>query len=350
MRRPIVLVLTGLLGAQLALALAVAFTRSDHAAFAAKEPLLAFQPAKIDQIAIDDDAGKQVELQKQGGKWVIPSSSSFPADQAKVESFLNKLAALKKGWPVAETTAAAERFKVTEKIHDRRVVLSSGGSKAAELLIGTSPSYRQVHVRAGDGAGIYTVELAAYDAGSSADTWMDHGLLDTPRDKIASITLGDVTIEGKDGKFTLAGLTKDEKPLPDKIDALASAIAHPLFDAVQGKGKDALAQADKPDLEAVVKRTDGSSVTYRYKKDPAGGGYLFASSAQDYLFRVADAEVAPIVQTKRTALIEAPKPAPDASHGDQTPETKAEPQAAPEAPKNDAQASHSTDPAKGPGG
>jgi len=346
MRRPIVLVLTTLLGAQLALALAVAFTRSDHAAFDAKEPLLAFQPARIDQIAIDDDAGKTIELQKQDGKWVIPSSAGFPADQAKVESFLGKLAGLKKGLPVAETAAAAERFKVTEKTHDRRVVLSSGGSKVGELLIGTSPSYRQVHVRAGDAAGIYTVELAAYDAGSGADTWMNRDLLDTPRDKIASITLGDVTIDGKDGKFTLAGLTNDQKPLPDKIDALASAIAHPLFDTVQGKGKDALAQADNPDVEAVVKRTDGSTVTYRYKKDPAGGAYLFASSAQDYLFRVADTEVAPIVQAKRTTVIEAPKPE---AKPDQPPE-KAEPPVAPDEPRNGAQASHGTEPSKGPGG
>ncbi len=338
MRRPFVLVLTALLCAQVALAVGVAFTRSNHAAFDAKEPLLAFQPAKVDQIAIDDDAGKKVELQKEDGKWVIPSSSSFPADQAKVESFLNKLAALKKGWPVAETAAAADRFKVTDKTHDRRVVLSSGGSKVGELLIGTSPTYRQVHVRAADGPGIYTVELAAYDAGSSADAWIDRSLLDTQRDKIANVTLGDITIDGKDGKFTLAGLTKEDKVLPDKVDALASAVAHPLFDTVQGKGKDALARVDNPDIQAVVKRTDGSSVTYRYKKDPAGG-YLLASSAQDYLFHVADAEAAPIVQAKRTALIEAPKTEP-----------KTEPNAAPEAPKSDTQASHDADPSKGPGG
>jgi len=344
MRRPTVVVLTALLGAQLALALAVAFTRSHHAAFDAKEPLLAFEPAKVDRIAIDDDTGKKVELQKQDGKWVIPSSAGFPADQAKVETFLNKLAALKKGWPVAETAAAAERFKVTDKVHDRRVVLSSGDNKLGELLIGTSPSYRQVHVRAGDGPDIYTVELASYDAGSGADTWMNRSLLDTPRDKIASITVRDVTIDGKDGKFTLAGLTNDEKPLPDKIDALASAIAHPLFDVVQGKGKDALAQVDNPDIEAVVKRTDGSPTTYRYKKDPAGSGYLLASSAQDYLFRVADAEVAPIVQAKRTALVEAPKPLAEAK-----PETKTEPQAS-VGPRNDSQASHGADPSQRPGG
>jgi Domain of unknown function (DUF4340) len=353
--RHLPVLLMALLGGQLALALSFALTGSDHAAFEAKEPLLGFAPAKIDRIAIDDDTGASVELDKQDGKWVIPSSAGFPADQTKVETFLNRLAALKKGWPIAKTDAAAERFKVTEKVHDRRVVLSSGGSKAGELLIGTSPSFRQVHARAGDASPIYAVEFAAYDAGADAETWMNHDVLDTPRDKIASIAVGEVTIEGKNGKFALAGLTKDDKPLPDKIDALASAVAHPAFDAVRGKGKDALAQADNPDLEVVLKRTDESLVTYRYKKDAAGGGYVFTSSAQDYLFRVADNKIAPIVQAKREALIEAPKPETKPNQAseakpEQAPEAGTAPQIAPRGTENSSQASHGADPAKEHGG
>ncbi len=356
MRRPTVLLLTALLGGQLALALVFALTGSDHAAFNAKEPLLAFDPAKIDQIAIDDDAGHSVALQKQDGKWVIPASSGFPADQARVESFLSRLAALKKGWPVAETASAAERFKLTEKVHDRRIVLTSGGAKAGELLIGTSPTYRQVHARLADAPAIYAVDFAAYDAGSEADAWMNHDLLDTPRNKIASIAVGDVTLDGKDGKFALAGLGKDDKPLADKIDSLVSALAHPLYDAVQGKGKDALAKVDTPDVTATVKRTDGSALTYRYKKDAAGGVYLFASSAQDYLFRVANDKIKPVVEAKRAELLEAPKPKPEAKPENvpqavQTPAPEANtsevkspeaaaPAGAPAGAKNDSQASH----------
>ena len=354
MRRLTVL-LTALLGVQLALALSFALTGSDHAAFEAKEPLLAFEPAKIDRIAIDDDAGNSVTLEKQDGKWTIPAFAGFPANQASVENVLNRLAALKKGWPVAETEGAAERFKLTEKVHDRRVVLNSSGRKVGELLIGTSPSFRQVHVRVGDAAAIYAVEFAAYDVGAGPDAWMDRDVLDTPRDNIASITLCGFAIHGKDGKFALAGLRKDEKPLPDNVDALASAIAHPMFDSVRGKGKDALAQADNPDVEVVLKRTDGSSVTYRYKKNEAGAGYVFASSAQDYLFGVAEDQIKAIVQAKREALIDVPKPKPETKAPepkvDQAPQAKAEPAVAPEGPSNDTQASHGgVDVPKGQGG
>jgi hypothetical protein len=127
--RRLAILLMALLGGQLALALSFALTGSDHVAFEVKEPLLTFEPAKIDRIAIDDDAGNSVALEKQDGKWAIPCSAGFPANQASVDSFLSRLAALKKGWPVAETEAAAERFKLTEAVHNRRVVLNSNGRK-----------------------------------------------------------------------------------------------------------------------------------------------------------------------------------------------------------------------------
>ncbi|MGJ5075311.1 DUF4340 domain-containing protein [Bradyrhizobium oligotrophicum] len=318
------ILLTALLGGQLALALTFAVNRSDHAAFDAKEPLVAFAPSKVDQVAIDDDAGHTVTLARKDGKWVIPALADFPADTTKVNGLLDRIAGLKKGWPIAKTEAAAERFKVTEKVHERRVVLTSGGSRVGELLVGTSPAYRQVHVRAGDASPVFAVELATYDIGAEPSAWMQHDILDTPRDKIASVNVGDVTIDGKDGKFTLAGLGKDEKPRPDKIDALVSAMAHPPFDNVRGKGKAALAQTDAPDVTVTLKRTDGSALTYRYKKD-AGGGYLFTRSAKDYLFHVNADAAAPVVQATRAALIEPPKPdkAPDAkSSNDNSSENK----------------------------
>ncbi|WP_316232988.1 hypothetical protein [Bradyrhizobium sp. SZCCHNPS2010] len=104
-------------------------------------------------------------------------------------------------------------------------------------------------------------------------------------------------------------------------------------------------------------KIDPKPATYRYKKDAAGGVYLFASSAQDYLFRIANDKIKPVVEAKRAALLEAPKPkpeakpenapqavqnpAPEASTSEtKTPEAKAAPAAAPDGAKNDSQASH----------
>src|SRR5687767_13959483 len=181
------LILGGLLAAQLGLASILALSSSDHAAFDAKEPLLAFDTAKVDQIAIDQAVGgNSVTLKKENGKWVIPSFAGFPADPGKVSAFLDKLRELKKGFPVATSSDAANRFKVSDSTAERRLVLSSGGKEAARLLMGTSPSFRQANVRA-DGSSIYSVAFSAYEAGLRGDDWMDRGALAIPADQVSSV-------------------------------------------------------------------------------------------------------------------------------------------------------------------
>jgi hypothetical protein len=54
-----------------------------------------------------------------------------------------------------------------------------------------------------------------------------------------------------------------------------------------------------------VKRTEGEPIVYKYKKEEGGGAYLFASSAQPYLFRVSEATIKPLADASRAKLIEA---------------------------------------------
>jgi hypothetical protein len=174
----------------------------------------------------------------------------------------------------------------------------------SELLIGTSPTYREVHARSGSDSAVYSVAMASYDAGSRGEEWMNRDYLAVPQDKVASISVGDVVLERKDGKFTLAGLKPEDKPKETAISELVGAVAHPSFDLVQGKGKDALAKLDPADIQVTVKRTEGDPITYKFKKEATGGAYLFASSAHDFVFRVAEASISPIVKAKRETLIE----------------------------------------------
>jgi hypothetical protein len=300
--------LAGVLLAQLALALVLWFAGSGNASFKPTEPLVAFDAAKIDAIAIDETGANSVALAKRDGAWIIPTMADFPADGAKVSALLAKLAALKKGWPIATTSEAATRFKVSEDSHERRIVLKSGGRQIAELLLGTAPTFRQIHARNADGSGIYSVAFANYDAGTRSEDWMKRDFLSLPEDKIASISIGDVTLERKDGKFVLPNLAEGQKPKETEIGKLAGAAMHPVFDAVQGKGAEALAKLNEPDIQVSIKRDDGTVVVYKYKKEAEGGAYLFASSAHDFLFRVAESSIEPIVKAKREALIEAKPP------------------------------------------
>ncbi len=125
------LILAGVLAVQLAIAAALSFGGSDYGAFQADKPLLAFDKDKVDEIAIDQTGASSVTLKKQDGKWVIPSMADFPAAEDRVTSLLSKLAELKKGWPIATTSEAASRFKLTKDDHERRIVLKSGGKEEA---------------------------------------------------------------------------------------------------------------------------------------------------------------------------------------------------------------------------
>jgi hypothetical protein len=319
--------LAAVLGFQLVLAAILWLSSSDHSAFRAKEPLLSFDASKVDRIEIAETGAGSVALAKENGSWAIPSSAGFPADSAKVNGLLAKIAGLKKGWPVASTADAAKRMHVTDDAFERKIVLMSGGKTVGELLLGTSPAFKQIHARSADASNIYSVAFAAYDAAARGEDWMDRSLLTIPQDQIASISVGDVTLERKDGKFALAGLAEGEKPNETAIYRLVGALTYPAFDAVVGKGPEALAKVDEPNIEVTVKRTAGAPIVLKYKKEAAGGAYLFASSANGFLFRASEAAIEPVAKVKRDTLVEAPK---KAETGGAQPATQA---AKPEEPK-----------------
>jgi hypothetical protein len=301
------LILAGVLGTQLVLALTLSLSSSDHASFKAKEPLLAFDANAVDRIDIDESGAGSVTLTKRDGGWVVPSMADFPADGLRVTAFLTGLSGLKKGWAAATSAEAAPRFKVATDAHERRIVLRKGEKALAELSLGTSPSFRQVHARAGGDSNIYNIMFATYDVGTRGEDWIRRDVLSVPDDKIASISVGDVKLDRKDGRYVVAGLANSETQKESEVWKLAAAAAHPVFDAVQGKGAEALAKANDPDLQVSIQNTDGAKVLLKYKKEAAGGAYLFTDSVSDYLFLVAEPAIQPLLKAKRETLVEAKK-------------------------------------------
>ncbi len=108
-----IIVLSGVLAAQLVLAAALNLAGEEYRVFQAEEKLLSFNKQELVGLRIEDSTNSVV-LKKQGGKWLLPVSGDFPASQRDVEQLLDKLATLEKGWPVARTRSAAQRFRVDE--------------------------------------------------------------------------------------------------------------------------------------------------------------------------------------------------------------------------------------------
>ena len=62
------LILSGVLAAQIVLALLLTLGGSNYGAFKPEQPLLAFDKDKIDQIAIDETGANSVAIKKEDGK------------------------------------------------------------------------------------------------------------------------------------------------------------------------------------------------------------------------------------------------------------------------------------------
>ncbi len=313
--RRLPILLSGLLALQVAAAIALALSGPDYGAFEANEPLLAFDPDAVEEVSIDESGGGSVVLRREGDGWTLPGLHGFPADGKKVSALLARLNGLKKGLPVAVSEAAPKRFKLTEEEHERRIVLRGDGGALGDVLLGSSPSHRQVHARTFDGEAVFSVSFALYDAGTKPEDWMDRDLLTIEGDDIVRVDLPSLAlVRDKDG-LVVEGLGEEQETDGDAAESLLRNLARPGFTAVEGKGAAALAPLGEPDLTVTLTRKDGTAVTYRIKKDPDKDDYLLASSAHDYLFRAPKHAVQPILEASKDRLVKSKGTAPETGDG-----------------------------------
>lgn len=137
------------------------------------ETLLNLQPEDVTALVVGD-GGSEVEVIRSVSGWQV---AGVQADADKVASTLAKLADVAVTWPVASSSASAQRFEVDEDNFQRRLRLMSGENPLAELYLGTSPGYQQVHARRSDSDEIYSVGLSNYELGVNTDDWLDKALL-----------------------------------------------------------------------------------------------------------------------------------------------------------------------------
>jgi hypothetical protein len=184
-----------LLVAQLALAAWLFFSGKPPGAEATGRPLLAIDVAAVDRVLIED-ADQQVDIARADGGWVLAATPALPADGKRLEASLADMAAVTTEWPVTTTAGARERFEVADENFQRRVRLYRGDELAGDFYLGTSPVFRQVHLRRDGEDAVYAVRLSVSDLPAGKDAWLDKSLL---------AAAGPDRIEGPD--YTL---TKDD--------------------------------------------------------------------------------------------------------------------------------------------
>lgn len=175
--------LSALLALQLVIIAAVLLMESGAGA-PAQGPFLDFESAAVDEIRINGEEGDAVVLTRGDDSWRL--GDGLPADGAKVDEVLATLSGLGSPWPVATSSGAAARFEVTDDEYQRHVVLSGGGEVLADLYLGTSPGYQQVHARRAGEDAVYSVAVSNYQLPAAADQWLDKAMLQ-PRGPVAAV-------------------------------------------------------------------------------------------------------------------------------------------------------------------
>ena len=142
----------------------------------AEKPLLTVAVEQVDRLLISD-ADSNLEMRRDEDAWRMPEYHNLAVQDSLVERLLAELPGMGRGFPIAGSSGAKPRFEVAEDNFQRRVQYFAGEEQLAQLFLGTSPGFRQIHVRPGQEDLIYSIEFNSYDLPVNSTHWLDKTLL-----------------------------------------------------------------------------------------------------------------------------------------------------------------------------
>lgn len=178
------------------------------------EDFFDFDPSAVSELVIHAE-GNEINVVKSGDSWQLADGK--PADGEKVTSVLDKLANASTGWPVATSSATAERFEVTESAHQKRLTLKSADDVVADAYFGTSPGYRKVHVSDADGGPVFAIEFSNYELGTDNSAWLDKNLLRPEGTLSKLVHEGEYELNFEDDAWLAASGAELDSEVVDKV-------------------------------------------------------------------------------------------------------------------------------------
>lgn len=297
-------ILAGLLALQLVLAVAFNVSEEDYGSFQADEKLFALDFETIDRVQFDDGS-QSVTLEKQDGQWVLPETWNYPVNSDALVQLMDTLSALNKGWPVATSPGAAERFKVAKNVFERKISFWSEAERQTTLYVGTSPGFRKVHVRLEGNDPIYAVVLENWKTSAQTDDWLKKDILKIDATDIEQLSMAGFVLIRSDQTLQPKDLSEDEKPNPDTIDSLVNSLAGLPIESVQGIEGNEGFPMDEPKLTINVVLKNDDKFDYEFfKPEEESSHYFLKRSDLPYYFTVAEPSINTLLETKRGRLIQ----------------------------------------------
>jgi len=194
-------ILAGLLALQAVLLIGMNLGGDDRMVVEQKQLFADLDPKKVTRIEIQgppDSGQERIVLERSGNSWSIETADAYPAKSEKVEEFLDTVASLRSTTTVVTSDRYHEKLEVAEDAFKRRVELSVDG-EPIEFFVGTSPSFKNTHVRVAGSDDVFLVpELAASDVAERAWNWVERAYVDVSADEVWS-----VDVLNEKGRFRL---------------------------------------------------------------------------------------------------------------------------------------------------
>jgi hypothetical protein len=261
----------------------------------------------------------RVEILRKDGKWVLPGQFDAPADANRVNMLLDRLAALKRGLPVATSEASLRRFKVVDSDFERRVELKAAGAILDTLYLGTSPGLRKSDARTSADHAIYAVDLPAYELPTDPGSWLNADLLREDAVGLTELDVGTSSTDrvqlvkhkgagGQPTTWTDPALSGNAHIDSAHAEVLAAQLSQMRPDKVLGIAPMPEWQQDHPVLTLELKDENAKTVEWTLSKPSSGDYYVLKSSAQPWFFSVGSAQAKAMIDAgSRDQLIAADK-------------------------------------------
>lgn len=207
-----------ILGLQCGLTLAV-FRPSLDSHRMPRESMAPLPLERVDVIHIGDEFDNETVLSRAGDHWILPELDNLPADGAMVSKLLEAIATGDGAWPVADSIAARQRFRVASYHYRRRIQLLEGDNILGTIFLGTSPGFRKIYSRNESQGAIYSIPFNAHDAPGDSGAWLDRQLLQV-RAPLGIVADGYSLQREGDEWLSGIGRTPDKRELQALLDAL----------------------------------------------------------------------------------------------------------------------------------
>jgi hypothetical protein len=257
------------------------------------QPLLAIKSADIDRIVIQD-ASNKVTLQKTGSQWQLPDSHQLPVDKQKLDEILQKLDGTKLTWPVTTTASSHERFEVTSNKFQRRIELFQGDAKKADLWLGSTPSFKKIHLRREGEDQVYAVELTAFEFATASNNWLQSDLLAVK--DANSIKAADYELQKNGDAWNFVAASQNANA--EKVDVSKVTELINAFSDLQVQ--DVVTQVPQGETTSVSVKSAASEFNYEFTK--AGSDYFVKRSDRNLYFKLSQIEFERIVNVNKVSL------------------------------------------------